>query len=118
LSEHPAVAMQMFATNFLDGYASDKPDRLRELTPYFLSVLARVNRGRVAKDRVLALLEREAAKSEQAAGIVAEILTRQSATAAIGDKSRTIAIMTRIRATYPGISTPLVVRPVEVRNGV
>ena len=110
--------MQVFATNFLDRYAADSPDRLRELTPYFLSVLSRVNKGRVAKDRVLAFLEREGAKSEEAARTVADILARQSATCAIGDRARTIEIMARLRAVYPDILLPLTVRPVEVRSGV
>jgi len=118
LSEHPTTSIQMFATNFLDRYAADSPDRLRELTPYFISVLSRVNKGRVAKDRALAFLEREAVKSGESAQIVADILTRQSATCAIGDKARTIEIMVRIRAAYPGISLPLEVQPVEVRGGV
>jgi hypothetical protein len=118
LSEHPAAPLQMFATNFLDRYAAERPDRLRELTPYFVSVLSRVNRGRVAKDRVLGFLEREAVKSEEAAQIVAGILNRQSATSAIGDKARTIEIMVRVRAAYPEIRLPLTVQPVEVRGGV
>ena len=93
-------------------------DRLRELMPYFVSVLSRVNRGRVAKDRVLAFLEREATKSEGAARIVAEILTRQSATCAIGDRGHAIEVMVKIRAAYPEVPLPLAVQPVEVRGGV
>ncbi len=118
LSEHPTTSIQVFATNFLDRYAADSPERLRELTPYFVSVLSRVNKGRVAKDRVLAFLEREAVKSEESARIVATILARQSATCAIGDKACTIEIMVRIRAANPEISLPVEVQPVEVRGGV
>jgi hypothetical protein len=118
LSEHPSTSMQAFTTNFLDRYAADSPERLRELTPYFLSVLSRVNKGRVAKDRALAFLEREATKSEAAARTVAEILTRQSITCAIRDRARTIEIMNRLRTIYPHLPLPLTVRPVEVRSGV
>jgi hypothetical protein len=118
LSEHPSAAMQGFTTNFLDQYASDRPERLRELTPYFVSVLSRVNQGRVAKDRVLRFLEREAAKSREAAFTVAEILTRQSATCAIGDRARAIEIMSRLRRAYADIPLPVTVQPVEVRGGV
>lgn len=115
-SEHPSADMQMFATNYLENYAVDNPERLQELTPYFISVLSSVNRGRVAKKRILAFLETEAQKNEQAAQIVAEIITRQSVTMAIGDKAAAIQTMLKIRKTYPQISLPLHLKPVaEVR---
>ena len=50
--------------------------------------------------------------------MVADIIGRQSATAAIRDKARAIEIMTRIHAAYPAVAMPLTVKPVEVRNGV
>lgn len=115
-SEHPSADMQMLATNYLENYAVDNPERLRELTPYFISVLCSVNRGRVAKQRILTFLETEAQKNEKAASIVAEILTRQSVTMAIGDKAAAIQTMLKIRKTYPQISLPLQLKPVaEVR---
>ena len=110
--------MQRFASNFLVQYAGDDLDRLRKLTPYFVSVLSRVNKGRIAKDRVLAFLKKRAAESEQAAGVVAEILTRQSATCAVGDKAKAIQIMVEIGDRYPQIALPIQVQPVEVRGGV
>lgn len=116
-SEHPSADMQMFATNYLENYAVDNPERLQQLTPYFISVLSSVNRGRVAKQRIFAFLETEAQKSEQAAQIVAQILTRQSLTIAIGDKATTIKLMLLIHKTYPQISLPLHLKPVaELRN--
>ena len=118
LSEHPSGSLQLFASNFLERYASDSPERLRELEPYFVSVLSRVNKGRIAKDRVFAFLQAEALKSEQSARTVGEILTRQSVTAAIGDKANTIQMMLKIRAAYPAIPLPLEVEPVEARRGV
>src|SRR5262249_1256882 len=101
LSEHPSADLQLFATNYLEGYAANNPDRLKELTPYFVSVLSRVNRGCVAKKRILAFLAAEAQKSEAGARVVAEILTRQSVTIAIGDKAAAIETMLRIQRTYP-----------------
>jgi predicted DNA-binding WGR domain protein len=118
LSEHPSTSMQMFTAAFLERYAGSDPDRLRELTWYFRSVLSRVNQGRVARERVFAFLEKVAGVSEGCAAVVAEILARQSATAAVGDRARAVAIMTRIHAAYPAVAMPLRVRPVEVRNGV
>ncbi|NQT36250.1 MAG: hypothetical protein HQ581_02110, partial [Planctomycetes bacterium] len=118
LSQHPTTALQLFATNYLERYAGGSPRRLAELTPYFRSVLSRVNRGRVAKARVLDFLEVEAAKSEEAAHVVADLLARQSATGAIGDRARMIQIMADMAARYPAIPLPLEVQPVEVRGGV
>jgi len=118
LSEHPSVSMQMFAANFLERYASDNPDRLRDLTFYFLSVLSRVNQGRVAKARVFAFLQKAAQASQESARVVAVILGRQSATAAISDRARAIEILTEINAAYPEVAMSLRVVPVEVRHGV
>ncbi len=109
--------MQVFATNYLESYAADNADRLRELVPYFVTVLCQVNRGRVAKGRIFKFLDKEAQKSEEAARIVAEILTRQSVTVAIGDKATAVEMMVRIRRRFPGIELPIQVKPVsEVRS--
>ena len=116
LSEHPSAELQTFATNYLERYAADDPQRLEELKPYFLSVLSRVNRARVAKNRVLKFLTREAQKSEAAARLVSEILTRQSVTAAIGDKAAAIEAMLLIHRAFPQVALPLEVRQPEVRN--
>ena len=116
-SEHPSGDMQVFATNFLSDYAADNLERLRDLQPYFISVLCQVNKGRVAKQRVFTFLEQEAQKSEAAARIVADILTRQSVTIAIGDKAKAIEIMLKIHKNYPEISLPILVKSVsEVRS--
>ncbi len=118
LSEHPSADLQLFVTNYLERYCADDPARLRELTHYFKSVLARVNKARVAKARVITFLMAEAQKSEAAARVVAEILTHQSATAAIEQKAATIEAMLAIRRAHPDVPLPLNVKPAEVRRGV
>jgi hypothetical protein len=118
LSEHPDASMQAFAGHFLDLFAADDPADVRRLRFYCAAVLSRVNRGRVAKERVFAFLERAAGSGEQAANAVAEVLARQSATAAIGDRARFLELMTWIHSAYPGIAQPIRVRPAEVRDGV
>lgn len=116
LSEHPAEPMQLFASNFLEQHASGNPEQLEQLAPYFVSVLSRVNRGRVAKTRALKLLEREAKQSERSARVAADILSRISATAAITDRASAVEILLGIKTAWPTIETPLAVRPVEVRS--
>lgn len=115
-SEHPATDMQLFTTQYLETYASDNPDRLQELVPYFIRVAAQVNRARVAKQRIFAFLDREATKSAPAAKIVADILTRQSATIAIGDRAQAISILLKIHHHYPDLSLPIVIKPVANRR--
>ncbi|WP_143708946.1 hypothetical protein [[Flexibacter] sp. ATCC 35208] len=107
LSQHPGVSMQTFATNYLAQYAAGEPDRLRELEFYFRSVLSRVNKARVAKERIFAFLEQEALKSDEAAQYIAVIIAHISATVAIGDKARCIQIMRNIHEQYPDITLPV-----------
>jgi hypothetical protein len=116
LSEHPAPAMQLLATNYLENHAADAPEKLAKLTPYFIRVLSLVSRSRTAKDRVLQFLENEALKNAEAAGIAARILARQSATIAIGDKAKMIESMLRIRRAFPAIELPVKIKPTEVRG--
>jgi len=118
LSEHPSSDLQTFVTNYLERYCADSPERLRELAHYFTSVLSRVNQARVAKARVLEFLTVEAQKSEAAARVVADILTRQSATVAIGQRAAAIEAMLAISRAYPEIPLPLNLKPAEVRRAV
>ncbi|KAF3885564.1 MULTISPECIES: HEAT repeat domain-containing protein [Nostocales] len=115
-SEHPSGDMQMFVTNYLEEYAGNQPKHLRELTSYFITVLSTVNRGRVAKQRIFHFLESEAQKNEETARIVAEIMTRHSATMAIGDKAKSIQILLKIHKKYPHLSVPIQIKDVsEIR---
>ena len=118
LSEHPSESMQMFASNFLDQHARDNPEQIQELAPYFLSVLTRVNKGRIAKDRTLSTLEREGLKTESAAKIVTQILARVSATNAILDRGRMIEILLKLKTAWPDVASPITVKPLEVRGGI
>ena len=118
LSEHPSVQMQFFATGYLETYAAGSPERLERLAPYFVRVLSLVNRARASKNRVLRFLESEALKSEAAARIAAEILARQSATIAVGDRAAMIETMLRIRRAFPAVAMPIQIKPAEVRTNV
>ncbi|MCJ8281028.1 MAG: hypothetical protein MJK14_14385 [Rivularia sp. ALOHA_DT_140] len=112
LSEHPGQDIQKFVTNYFEKYAADNPQRLRELTPYFTTVLSSVNRNRTAKKRILHFLKAESDKSREIAEIIAKIITRQSLTMAITDKSTAIEIMLKINNKYPNISLPIQIKPV------
>jgi predicted DNA-binding WGR domain protein len=118
LSEHPSHNIQLFVTNYLEEYASNNPSRIKELSPYFITVLAAINKASFAKERVLNFLEAEAQKDPTSAEVVAEILTRQSVTIAVGDKARSIEAMLKIYQKFPQIALPIKVKSLEVRRGV
>ncbi len=109
LSQHPSADLQLFATNYLTEFASDKLEHLRTLEPFFITVLSAVNKSRVAKDRILAFLHAEAMKDANTARLVNHIIDRMSATIAIGDKAKCIEILRDIQVKYPHIKTPLTV---------
>lgn len=126
LSEHPSADVQLFATNYLEAYAAGSVERLRTLEPYFLGVLSRVNRGRVAKARVFAFLKAEAEASPDAALLVATLMTRQSLTMAVGDRAASIESMVAVARRYADTPLPISIkqpplwtrRPKEAQGGV
>ncbi len=118
LSEHPAPAVQLFATNYLERFASGKPALVEQLAPYFIRVLSQVNRGRVARQRVLGFLQREGRGTEASGRVAMEVLHRMSATIAIEHRAAALEAMLAIAKAQPSIPVPFQVRPVEVRRAV
>ena len=107
LSEHPQRSVQLFATNYLERFASADLSRLESLVPYFTSVLSRVNQGRVAKSRVLAFLRKEGLRDAEAAKVVIAILHRLSATIAVEDGGLAIETMVAIGKAHPSVPLPI-----------
>ncbi len=103
LSQHPSADLQMFVSNYLERFASGSLTRLTELEPYFVTVLCQVNRGRVAKDRVLAFLTKEAMHHEEVAKLAIRIFNRQAATMAVGDRAGCIEAIAAIQRRFPSI---------------
>jgi hypothetical protein len=115
LSQHPSEKMQLFATNYLERFAADDIEKIQSLEFYFRSVLTRVNKSRIAKNRIYQFLLNEGRKSEQAAAVVSTILSDISATAAIGDKAKCIDVLLQLRSLYV-VETPLQVIEIETRD--
>jgi hypothetical protein len=107
LSQHPSPGMQLFVTNWLASAASQKPDVLARLEPYFLSVLSQANRGRLAKARVMQFLAAQAMHSEDIARIVARVFARQAVTGAITERAQYVAGLRSIQAAFPELDNPL-----------
>jgi len=107
LAEHPSQNLQLLVSGLLDHYVSGDLEQLRTLVPYLVTVLSQVNRGHVAKQRVLALLRREAARSAEAAALLAPVLDRQSATIAVTQKHPLIAAMVDVHEAHPDVPVPI-----------
>ena len=114
LSQHPTVEVQLFATHYLERFASGEPERIAGLDLYFRTVLSRIGAGRVAKQRVLAFLEKEALADQAVAVQVNALLGRQAGTVAIQDKAEMIRILNTLRLAWPELVGPLKVKTVEV----
>ncbi|WP_310481347.1 WGR domain-containing protein [Chamaesiphon sp. VAR_48_metabat_403] len=115
-SEHPTTDMQLFASQYLESYAAGNLERFQELMPYFTRVLAQVNRARVAKQRIFTFLNSEAVKTEAAAKLVIEVLTRQSASIAICEKARALETLLKIHQLYPQLSVPIFIKPLPMKT--
>lgn len=107
LSQHPSQNMQLFVTSYLEEYASDHPEKLKELEFYFRSVLSRVNKSRTAKNRILSFLEKEGRKNTESAETVSKILDDLSATSAVQDKAKCIDIISELKMIYPQLNVHL-----------
>jgi hypothetical protein len=118
LSEHPAPAVQLFATNYLDRFASGNVALVEKLVPYFNRVLNQVNKGSSARSRVLQFLRREGQRNEVAGRHAMDVLHRLSATIAIENRAAALEAMLAIGKAQPSIPLPVRLKPVEVRRGV
>jgi hypothetical protein len=111
LAEHPSTNLQLLVSGLLEQHLGGDLDRLRALVPYIITVLSQVNRGAVAKARVIALLDREATRSAEHAALLAPILDRQSATSAITQKHPLISTMVTVHAAFPDVPLPITIVP-------
>ncbi len=114
LSQHPSEKMQLFASNYLERFAADDVQKIHSLDFYFRSILTRVNKSRIAKNRIYNFLLLEGRKSEDLAKAVSYILSDVSATAAIGDKAKCIDILLQLNDLYD-VSTPVKVKEMRMR---
>lgn len=110
LSEHPSVNVQAFITHYLTRYASGNLKVLNSLEYYFRSVLTRVNKARIAKNRVLNFLHQEAVSNDKAAEIIVPILDDVSAQSTVQDKAACIHILTEIKTIYPHLDMHLTIK--------
>ncbi len=109
LSQHPSANMQLFVSDWLVSQfaANSAIDEFLAFKPYFLSVLSKVNRSRVLKDRVHRFLRDQAQRSPEHANVVADIFARCVLTVALADKAQYIAGLRDIQSAHPSLESPL-----------
>jgi len=117
LAEHPSPNLQLLVSGLLEHHVAGSLERIRVLAPYLVTVLSQVNKGRIAKERVIALLRREATRSVEAATVIAPILERQSATIAITQKHPLIATMVDVVEAFPTVAVPIAIVPPPPHEG-
>ena len=108
--------IQLYTTNYLDRYAFNHPERLKQLEFYFRSILTSINTKRVAKERVFHFLEKQVKEGENYGRFVSAILNDVVATISIKDKARCMIILNDINKRYPDIKTRLKAVPIEIRS--
>jgi predicted DNA-binding WGR domain protein len=118
LSQHPNTKVQLFSTAYLEKYADNNLEILKSLLPYFIILLSQVNKGKVAKVRVMNFLRKESMKNEDAAMFAAEIFTRVSVSMAINEKAECIAALRDIRKKYTSLYSPIEIKeyPDYIKN--
>ena len=79
LSEHPAPAVQLFATHYLERFASGNAALVEKLVPYFNRVLNQVNKGRCRAEPRAGVPPQEGQRNEVAGRQAMDVLHRLSA---------------------------------------
>lgn len=115
LSEHPSVNIQLLVSGLLERFGHGNLVLLEQLLPCLTTILCQVNRGGVAKQRVLAFVREEAVASPEAAALLAPLLARQSLTRAVSHRGPLIATMVEVRDRFPEVPLPISSEVVPVR---
>jgi predicted DNA-binding WGR domain protein len=118
LSEHPSPDVQLFATNYLERYATKNRALWEQLLPFFTRMVFLVNQSRVAKGRVLNFLREEGQRDPQSAGLVLGLLQKLSGTISREDQAAALETMVQIHRAQPSVELPVKLIPFEVRHGV
>ena len=115
LSQHPSLTIQKFVTDLMLGEMSD--EQLLKMERFFNTLLHSVNQNRLAKNRVMSILNGRLA-DEKIAEMYARLSAHHSATMVWADKEMFVEAMSFIREHYPTIELPLSVEAIEVREAI
>ena len=112
LSQHPNVSLQLFATNYLEDFATGKVANFVQLKPYFKTVLCGLYKGGATKKRIFEFLQNESIKDIVIAEHTIEILNEVALTISIRDKAKCIQVLHAIKRAYPELESVLEIEKV------
>ena len=119
LSEHPSNSFRLTVARLIRDHAAGDPAKLRDVEPALRTILSRVFSSRAAKGQAYAFIAEEIERGEPASlEIFGGLLERISATCAIGDRARIMALIVQLKSRAPDL-VPLaeVIEP-EIRGAV
>ncbi|MEQ8190604.1 MAG: hypothetical protein ABRQ39_21740, partial [Candidatus Eremiobacterota bacterium] len=112
LTEHPELNIQELALDLVIEKMDHEAEKIKQLLPFFRTILFRVNKGRKIKDKLFKYLEYISLKNAFIAAEVMTLLEDYGSSMTERDFSSCLAIMTEIKAKYPYIKCP-----VEILSG-
>ncbi len=107
LTEHPESNIQELALDLVIEKMPPEPEKIKELFPFFRTLLFRVNKGRKMKDKLFKYLEYVSLKNAFIAAEVMTLLEDYGSSMTDRDFSSCLAIMTGLKAKYPYIKSPV-----------
>jgi len=113
LSQHPALTIQKFVTDLM--LADIGVAQILKMERFFNTLLHSVNQNRVAKTRVLNILNNFLSDRE-VAGMYARLASHHSASMVWADKSAYVEAMANIAEQYPDIELPLQREELETKE--
>jgi hypothetical protein len=115
LSQHPAQTIQKFVTDLMLGGMEN--EQLLKMERFFNTLLHSVNRNRVAKTRIMQILNKRL-ESKEIAQMYAQLASHHSATMVWADKEIFVEAMSHIKEQYSDIEVPLIIEESKEREVV
>ncbi len=113
LSQHPALTIQKFVTDLMLVDINSK--ELLKMERFFNTLLHSVNSNRVAKSRVLNILN-SFLEDKEVAKMYARLASHHSATMVWADKEQFVEAMSYIKEFYADIQLPLQIEESKLRE--
>ena len=115
LAQHPSKNIQNFISNFL---LELKEEEILNLEEFFNTILFSINSQKVAKQRILYILNKNL-KNKEIAKIYANLAINHSLTFVWADKTLYIEAMRKIKEYHKDIKLPIeIIEPKELEYGV
>ena len=115
LSQHPALTIQKFVTDLMLGEMSS--EQLLKMERFFNTLFHTVNTNRVAKTRVMKILNGRL-EHKETAQMYARLASHHSATMVWADKEVFVEAMRYIKEKYNDIELPLIIEESQKREAV